>query len=869
MKGNLKEVQRRIAAGANLNAVGKGEPPVLFAAIVSGKIEVIEALLAAGADVNKIVYPNGASVKSTPLCFAIERDQWEIAQALLQAGADVALNPWGDENAAGAAAEKASRAYYTLNTPEDDWLGERRTKAVMEKAKAACERWMQFVRNAIAQGVKVRDYWLWNAVSARHDELAFLLISAGVNPDAAPHGSSALVRAIEHGRNDVALALIKAGADLNLKAKTAPLLAAVQKDSFAVVSALLEAGADINLTDTVVIGTTRKGLSAKMEIAEASTVLIVAVRLKKQHLVELLLKHGADLGLGDKHGVTALAWAQRLGHTDISAILRQAGASEPEFLEGSLDNALWAAAQQGEVQKVETLLRRGAVPDKAVEDREGKHLPLVSAARRGHIGVVEVLLRGGANVNAGATENWNAGVTPLMAAARQGHVEVIKVLLASGANLHAKDQGYEDGGETALHYAARGGHVSVIQALVGAGAKVNAKAKGGNTPLSIAVAEKKRTAVNALLKLGADPNGSDPLTTAAMEGDVETIKILLECGAQPTPSKKSEFNALHAAASEGSVEIIKLLLDAGAAVDAAGATGDTALNYAALYGHDEIVEILLKAGANPNVANRDGFTPVMGAARSGETKVVQQLLDARSNVHASATDGRTAIKIAREMRNKGTLSLLEAAAKEQPLTKSPKAPPKPKKRVEEEEFEAPDFSTTAQSDEFQGTLHEVEGLCSAKATKLGDIAGGYSFAVPRAVAEKLITEHHSRLREKGAYFFRYHRDHRDITDKLGLLPTRKWEDLIRAFQTNGANYDLMPIDIARWLEKFSAQQPVVITGVSGDWLEGRITGKITNARKLAKQMYEFCPDIVDQGIGSVKDLARALEKDGYFFFWWD
>ena len=45
----------------------------------------------------------------------------------------------------------------------------------------------------------------------------------------------------------------------------------------------------------------------------------------------------------------------------------------------------------------------------------------------------------------------------------------------------------------------------------------------------------------------------------------------------------------------------------------------------------------------------------------------------------------------------------------------------------------------------------------------------------------------------------------------------------------------------------------------------------TGANALSRSSVASCalPDLVDQGIGSVKDLARALEKDGYFFFWWD
>jgi len=34
-------------------------------------------------------------------------------------------------------------------------------------------------------------------------------------------------------------------------------------------------------------------------------------------------------------------------------------------------------------------------------------------------------------------------------------------------------------------------------------------------------------------------------------------------------------------------------------------------------------------------------------------------------------------------------------------------------------------------------------------------------------------------------------------------------------------------------------------------------------------MYEFCPDIVDQGCGDVQTLAKDLKKTQRLYFWWD
>src|SRR6516225_6826755 len=184
---------------------------------------------------------------------------------------------------------------------------------------------MQFTRDAIAKGVKVRDYYLWNAVNHKHTELALLLLSAGVNPNAAPHGSSALTRAIEHGVDEIALAIIKAGADTNLLAGTFPLLIAVQKRNSKVAAALLDAGAKINATGDVTFEEDDElelsGKSAsdavkslmnradQRQAVEAGSPLIVATHLGDETMVKLLIERGADVSIADKQGVTALAWA--------------------------------------------------------------------------------------------------------------------------------------------------------------------------------------------------------------------------------------------------------------------------------------------------------------------------------------------------------------------------------------------------------------------------------------------------------------------------------------------------------------------------------------------------------------------------------
>jgi hypothetical protein len=71
-----------------------------------------------------------------------------------------------------------------------------------------------------------------------------------------------------------------------------------------------------------------------------------------------------------------------------------------------------------------------------------------------------------------------------------------------------------------------------------------------------------------------------------------------------------------------------------------------------------------------------------------------------------------------------------------------------------------------------------------------------------------------------------------------------------------------------WFERFGAE----ITGLSGDTVEclvRRPPATREAALALAWEQYWYCQDIVEQGCGSVSDLAATLLDSPYWFFWWD
>jgi hypothetical protein len=146
-----------------------------------------------------------------------------------------------------------------------------------------------------------------------------------------------------------------------------------------------------------------------------------------------------------------------------------------------------------------------------------------------------------------------------------------------------------------------------------------------------------------------------------------------------------------------------------------------------------------------------------------------------------------------------------------------------------------------------------------------------TFDIPQDAVAPLIEEHQLALLAKGWYLFRMDRNYGlDRGDVMALLPTTDKYEVIAAVGTNGANYDVFTADIVKWLKTMEQQNPFVLTDAGFDSLAGRFTRPIADPDGLANRMYEFCPDIVDQGVEEVSALAAELQKpQAELFFWWD
>jgi cytohesin len=611
-----------------------GASKSLHQAAKDGNLEQVTKLIAAGADVNA-----RDNRSQTPLHFAARNGHEEIARLLIAGGADVNVN-MGDESW----------------TPLLDAASKGHTKLV----KLLLEKGAK-----VDVGDDYGYTPLYYAIWSNDEESVRMLIAAGADVDKRPSQRdpyNPLFYAVWMDDANLVKAFIDAGADVNYKDKDGwtPLHYAIS--AVGVDVAKLFVGTDVTMPDLHKaafegnLDKVRQLLERGTEVDTRDdlgwTASFWALSAGHKDVFQYLLSKGADVTARTNGGRTLLHQASKAGFTDIFNQLIAKGA-DVNLKDKDGETPLQHAASEGHKEVVKLLVAKGA--DINVAAKNGRH-PLGDAALAGHEDVVKLLIASGADVNLNAkvypsSEQYRG--TALHAAASGGHSKILGLLIAKGADvninstygtpLHLANRGrskrkVEDcaqivekllakgadvnarasrHGRTPLHNAARWGHYKAAKLLITAGADVNAKDKEGHTPLWHAndrhtPAQDYSKIVELLRRHGA----VESLHDAAEAGDITQVKRLISKGADVNAKTDGWLiTPMHVAADKGHKEICELLIREGAEVNAR--TGEleddgglTPLHVACDEGHQEVVRLLLAHGAAVNAKTKHSKTPL-------------------------------------------------------------------------------------------------------------------------------------------------------------------------------------------------------------------------------------------------------------------
>jgi hypothetical protein len=132
-----------------------------------------------------------------------------------------------------------------------------------------------------------------------------------------------------------------------------------------------------------------------------------------------------------------------------------------------------------------------------------------------------------------------------------------------------------------------------------------------------------------------------------------------------------------------------------------------------------------------------------------------------------------------------------------------------------------------------------------------EAADGISVPTTPDDVEVFINQHQSALLARSyRAFWSNSRDRRGLhQDEMVVFKTTDHYDIVRLRQTDGANYDIFNEDILSRLEAWSKICKFDIVGAAGDWVCLVFKALPKDICAFAKDVYKFCPDSVDQGVG--------------------
>ncbi|HAE43142.1 MAG TPA: hypothetical protein DCG34_09545 [Clostridiales bacterium] len=211
--------------------------------------------------------------------------------------------------------------------------------------------------------------------------LVQLLLAAGGDPNASTAGGQTPVMlAMTHGKADVIEVLIEKGGELPIgEGIGIHLLDATSRAEN--LSTLLKSGnVEVNATDK-----------------EGTTLLMKSLESNKFKNAKELILQGANVEIVSKKGFWALAYAARKNQVElIEMILERYG--DETLRQSHLDRALDLAADQGAIDAIKFLLKKGAEVN-PVLNGESMMTPLMGASGSGSLEAVKLLVEAGANLN--------------------------------------------------------------------------------------------------------------------------------------------------------------------------------------------------------------------------------------------------------------------------------------------------------------------------------------------------------------------------------------------------------------------------------------------------------------------------------------
>lgn len=149
------------------------------------------------------------------------------------------------------------------------------------------------------------------------------------------------------------------------------------------------------------------------------------------------------------------------------------------------------------------------------------------------------------------------------------------------------------------------------------------------------------------------------------------------------------------------------------------------------------------------------------------------------------------------------------------------------------------------------------------------VAPGIAVSVPEDRSDRILESLRHKLRPLKYMPFVVEMNEGLKIDKIGVLKGTDQYAILRIMHTDGEDYEIANEDVIDRLMEWQKTSPFDIIGAGSDWVEIEFKTLPKDLNAFADEVYDFCPDTVDQGPASIEGLIKEIRRTNRLFLWWD
>ncbi|MDH4162724.1 MAG: DUF4253 domain-containing protein [Nitrospirota bacterium] len=169
-------------------------------------------------------------------------------------------------------------------------------------------------------------------------------------------------------------------------------------------------------------------------------------------------------------------------------------------------------------------------------------------------------------------------------------------------------------------------------------------------------------------------------------------------------------------------------------------------------------------------------------------------------------------------------------------------------------------------EESKSALHRLSGY-DEKGFQI--MARGIVVSVPESRTEQVLASLRTRLSPLHGMAFIVDINEAIKTDRIGIIKGTDQYDILRIMYTNGEEDDVSHDEVIEKLKAWEKRFPFDIIGAEHDWVELQFRTLPMDVKSFADDVYDFCPDAVDEDLGTVVELVKDLKATKRLYLWWE